>query len=457
MTLTITLQERGQPLIVPLEEWAAYNLETPIQTLADLGVLRLTKTSGGILVTPHHHVGELRVPGAVLAILPKSKSLLAAMEAMALSGRARKAVHTESQLASRNSDDEDPVAEFVSALLACVADGIPWHYGAVSEATSFPRGTLAFNATIRRFAARGVRHRVVVTASRQEQDHALVRVVRAAHECLPFAPGATRDLLADADTLMHGLDDAPPFADLAEATRAAESVVNNEIALGRHIAAQLAQRSLNLISREYGAAGILKPVEGGIALFRDLEDLWERCVLRLVEGCPEVRGNAEAFFHGLAGAGWRLFADGGPKVDPDVVAMKGTTPVAIIDAKYKSLKGGLSVNAADLYQLYAYVRRTSACLGLIVQFSENTPGISIIGTTPEAVPMVSASISPELLLRHRDAALAQLLAGSPSIAERVIAAFNNCVGEAAGGTNSDLPGRVIAQPLQDAPHGRHVE
>jgi hypothetical protein len=116
--------------------------------------------------------------------------------------------------------------------------------------------------------------------------------------------------------------------------------------------------------------------------------------------------------------------------------MKGNAPVAVIDAKYKLVDGNATASAADLYQLCAYVRRTAACVGLIMQFSESTPGIAVVGTTPEKVLIVSVSITPDLMLRDRDSALDRLLLGSPVIAEAIRRRFGD-------GHGAEVTDRVI--------------
>lgn len=154
----------------------------------------------------------------------------------------------------------------------------------------------------------------------------------------------------------------------------------------------------------------MEAVPNGVARFRDLEELWERCVLAFVAGAPEVFSGGVPVLHGLRGRGLRLLADGGPELDPDVVVAEQNTNqiLGILDAKYKS-RDDAAASAGDLYQLVAYVRRTGASFGMLVQFSEEGDAGRYVGTTPEGAAVLSVSLSPRRVQAEGERALAGAL------------------------------------------------
>lgn len=418
MTLRLELSERGPPGIVSLGEWVALQLETPMRHLASKGVVRLTRTKVGVLVTPGNYVGEMRTQGAILVIKPKSSELLRAMDSIAIKSKSVEAKNYERDFGSADGGDVDPPGEFLRALLACVKEGIPWSYYTKTDATSFPRGRIEFGRTIRDVASRGIRHRVIATSPVRIQKVQFVRVVRAAADCLLETDGTASQVLANINSLLVTLDSVEPFADLNQAIAAAEALVTHIDQGFGHAASQLAVLSWKLLKREYESSGNVWPLPGSIARFRSLENLWERCVLRLVELCPSIVKDSEASFHGLSGSGQRLFTDGGPELDPDIVVQGAVGIQAVIDAKYKRLEEDRSVAASDLYQLACYVRSTSARLGLLVHFAEENAHLSSVGTTQEGVPVLSASISPHLLLTSGEHALERLFQAAGCFPDR---------------------------------------
>jgi hypothetical protein len=377
-----------------------------------------------------------------LRILPKSMELLTAMEAMAIEARARDARHFEPKVRGDKDEDQDPAGAFVRALLGCVSEGIPWHYGSRTSPTSFPRGKLAFRETVRSLAPRGIKHQVITTTPTRIQDLRIVRVVRAAHGCLANVPAVTQEMLANAETLISAFDLAEPFANLEQAIVTAKSCLTRSN--GEHpAAAELIVRSLEVLSREYAAAGVICPVPGGLARFRNLEELWERCVLRLVNCSPTLIRDSAAQFHGLIALDYRLFSDGGPKLDPDIVSFHGDRVFAIVDAKYKRMGYSESASAEDLYQLTAYVRRTSAHIGILVYFATDSSKAELVGTTPEGALVIVISLSAELLLSERENALEKLLARSAGARKRIDESFADDMGQARRNGISDLPGDVF--------------
>ena len=450
MTVEITLRERGPPELVPLSVWRAASLEEPMRVLAGRGVVRLTRTVAGVLVTPGHYVGEMILPLARVRVQPKSPGLLDAMERLALRARAKAAWHFQAESRLVVGDDQDPAGGFLRALVGCVGEGIPWRYDVRTAATSFPRGRIQFGKTVRQLASRGVRHRVVASMPIRRQEGDFVRVVRTAIGCLPGTPGASRKLLAEVDLLAETLDRTSPFPSLELALEEARTVLDSVDPIASPAASELARRSVEIIAREYATAGSVEHVPGGVTRFQDLEDLWERCTHHLVGRWLETSGApGSAELHGLRGLGIRLFEDGGPELDPDIVVRDGQQIASVFDAKYKALDWRESGSAADLYQLTAYVRRLSAKAGALVHFAYEREQAVHVGTTPEGALVIAVSLSPELLLSEGENALARLLDNSGGVGERLNQCFADRLGHQGRNGVADLPGDILLRPKED--------
>jgi len=388
-------------------DWHRYNLEQPVAALVDKGVVKISRSPAGILIAPGHHVGEMRVSGAVLRVAPKFPALLRAMENLATRARVRITRHFDPLSVFELGDQSDPAGMFVRALAECVGEGVPWTYGVREEVTSFPRGKLDCSATAIKLASRGIFHKVVVRVPVRQQSLDFVRLVRTAHRCLSVSAGARPDWLSDAETLLAAFDWADQFHSLEQAVLVAEEL------LGRgefsQVAQQLVARCLALLRRELSVGGQIQLIPGGEAKFQDLEDLWEKCVLRLVECTPQILAGGKAEFHGLSGQLLTLFDDGGPQLDPDIVVSLQSKVLSIVDAKYKRRDSEASATSTDLYQMSAYVRRTSARVGILVHFSDESSGARYVGTTEEGAAILSVALSPKCILLDGEGALGNLL------------------------------------------------
>ena len=444
MTYEINLKERGLPEVVPTSIWQDRELESPMQALASVGVIKLSWTIAGTVLTPGHFVGELRLPGVTLKIHPKSAKLLSAMEQLALTASSRRARHIDPLAESDAGEDQDPAGSFVRALFDAIREGLPWNYGTQRVTTSFPRGRLEWGPTISQLVSRGVRHRVVVNIPKRVQGARLARLVHAAHACLPTTPGATPKVLADAQALLPAFDQANPFKSLDEALAEARMLIAGACEGFSRAAMRLLACSFELLARQYDTGCVFMQIPGGIARFRDLEELWERCVQRFVENCSFIRASdTETRLHGLRGCGTKLLPDGGPELDPDVVAFQTGRVIAVFDAKYKALEARNSASSGDLYQLTAYVRSTSARLGMLIHFNDDTASAVRVGTTPEGAPIITVSMSPSVIWLKGENALDSLLALAPGVLKSCNNCFSNGVGHQRGDGIPDLASNVL--------------
>lgn len=448
--IEIALKERGPPELVPYSVWREASLEEPMRILAARGIVRLTRTAAAVLVTPGHHVGEMVLPLARFRIEPKSAGLLDAMELLALRSRVKTARNYQTASRAVIGDDKNPAADFLRALVVCIGEGIPWKYSVHTEVTSFPRGRIQFAQTLRNLASRGVRHRVVASRPIRLQEEEFIRVVQLAIECLPGTPGANPKLLTDVDLLSGTLDRTQPFPSLEAALETAHAVLDTVNPSFSPAAWILIRRSIDVITRQYARASSFEHVPSGVARFQDLEDLWEKCTHHLVGRWLDTsRTPGSAELHSLRGLRIRLFEDGGPELDPDIVVRHGKRLSFVFDAKYKSLDAGASSAAVDLYQLTAYVRRLSAKAGVLVHFAYEKEQIVHVGTTPEGSPVLAVSVSPELLLSEGENALARLLDAHTTVGKRLKQRLADCLSHQGRDRVPDLSSDILLRPEED--------
>lgn len=431
--MRLNLQERGSSVVVSLDQWRSHSLDQPMKALASKNVIRIARSNAGFVVTPGNYVGELVLPSARVRIEPKSPSVLAAMDKLALLAKERHLQHLRSDDDADGSKKGDPASEFRDALVDCVYEGIPWQYAKATEPTSFPRGRIEFGRTVRQLATKGIRHRVIVTRPVHRQHEQFVRVVQSVISVLPNIAGATSKTLREVHTLSQAFDTAEPFGSSDEAIEAAYVLLQSFSVEPSRSAARLIDCCIRILEREHLFAGWVAHVPNGIARFRNIEELWERCVQVLVDVWLRDLGvRADAHLHGLRGREVRLFDDGGPVLDPDVVIEATGTIIAAVDAKYKLLNLMSSGASTDLYQLTCYVRSLSASLGILVHLAERDEYAKVVGTTSEGSPIVIVTISDKLLLQERAGALSSLLARWPLVRERLDHSLTHCLARRGG-------------------------
>jgi hypothetical protein len=122
------------------------------------------------------------------------------------------------------------------------------------------------------------------------------------------------------------------------------------------------------------------PVPGGDCRFSDTDRLWETAVFEAMKTTIGRIARYSVEFHPLRKGGTRLFVDGGPEIDPDIVVFASGRPVLVVDAKYSLSTGA---DAADVYQITCYTQRLGAAVGLLVYLSPNAKWFSELGRTSD--------------------------------------------------------------------------
>ena len=442
--MRLTLQERGPAVVVSLEDWRSHSFDQPMKALEAKNVLRIARSNAGFVVTPSNYVGELVLPSANLRIEPKSQSVLAAMDRLALQANEKHIQDLRSEGEVGGDNKGDPAGEFRDALLECVYDGVPWRYAKETQATSFPRGRTEFGETFQRLAARGIRHRVIATRPVHRQQEEFLRVIHSVIPILPTLDGTTSKTLREVQTLSQALESAQPFDTSEEAIEAARGVIQS-FAIGTNASAsKLLDCCIRILNKERLFGGWVAHVPNGIARFRNIEALWERCVQVLLDVWLQGMGvSADAHLHGLRGKKVRLFPDGGPILDPDVIVEAQGAVTAVVDAKYKLLDMMSSGASADLYQLTCYVRSLDARVGILVHLAESDEYAKVVGTTSEGAPIIVLTISDELLLRESANALSGLLASWPRVRKSLNESLAHGLAEKRGDRVTNLFGDVF--------------
>jgi hypothetical protein len=370
----IALVERGRPALVPAAETDGLLLGEALRELSLRGIVESSPVPGfGHLITPRNFVGELRLPFITIEVSPKIDGFVAAAEKLALTGVERTAQELQYELGEGKTSD--PYLALVWALHNLIAeDGLPWSYKR-TERVGAPRGRLDAQATIRRFAARGVFHQVVSQRSERREDHEFISVMWAALRIAALERGSTVIPSSLASVFL-----ALPPDPQCDRSRA--------LMLGRQL--DKAYRSTPAVAHCVGIAlSVLAneerrrieafPVECGYARFRNLEDLWERAVTSIFARLAPTFGAASAVAHAYRGSGLHLFDSSGPELDPDVVLGGGPKPI-VVDAKYKF---AISPAPADLYQLVAYLRRTGGAVGILAFPTEAETRAELVGMSAD--------------------------------------------------------------------------
>ncbi|WP_181591941.1 5-methylcytosine restriction system specificity protein McrC [Mesorhizobium atlanticum] len=403
MTLKLSLRERGAPIAVGLGEWQSYGLDDTVGNLAGAGIIRIERSSDAVLLFPSHYVGDMRAPNVHLSVSPKDEDFFRALQTLSWEFVSKQAQEYEGKPIGNPGDDL--ATPFVQSLSKSVEDGLPWQYQKHTEATSTPRGKPQFSSSIAKFISRGILHRLVVTRQTRRQLQAFGDVIWAAYRSLPRSPGASPSLISLAAMLMEAVEIQRDLS-LADAIETGRSLLAQN-GLPLESSRTLLSAALALLELQSSTGMASYPLPSGIALFVDLERVWEQAVASLVQA-SQLGAGSQVSVHGLAKSQVRLFGTQGPIINPDVVVRSMGSIWAIADAKYKVMTDGEQFGLApDVYQLTCYTERTEAQIGLLV-YVGTSDSFREIGTTHSGCRLYSVRISAGRLLSDRQLALANL-------------------------------------------------
>ena len=402
--LELSLRERGTPVAVLATDWHALRLEETVGELARAGIIKIERTRAAILLFPLQFVGEMRSDNVYFRIKPKNDALYNAIISLAIQYRGRNS--PESRRSDHGDNFQKLAENFVRALNGCVNEGVPWSYERIEERTSRPRGKPVFSKTIEQFVARGVTHRIVAERQERRQLHDVINVVWTAYLCLPNVPGVTAPTLAQAARLIEVLD-SPAVLDAREAIEAGTRLI--DAGLLSSSASELIATAVALLKNEdrSGMSSILIPSAN--ARFINMERVWETAVACLIESSSIFKGG-QVELHGLADGNLRLFSNGGPKLDPDVIVAGSSGRIIVVaDAKYKIIDGSeVSAIASDAYQITCYAERIGVDFGILIYLGARD-GVSLLGESKSGARIFVVRISAERLCADGRQSLTNLL------------------------------------------------
>jgi hypothetical protein len=180
-------------------------------------------------------------------------------------------------------------------------------------------------------------------------------------------------------------------ASLSEAREAAEQL---ETELGDYPAtSRLISLALTML-REESLWRIAEKSQSRTFAFSNAERMWELTVALLIDESLAQSGHAgySVVTHPMRGSSLRLIDPSGPEIDPDVLVYKGTSVAVVADAKY-----GVTAAAAaqDVYQIYSYVQRLGAPIGILLYLSEGPSWWKELGKTAAGSSLIAAGVSEE--------------------------------------------------------------
>lgn len=367
------LTERGNVSVIPEREWQMYGLDEASTLLRRLGVIGEGYASGFRIIEPRQFVGHYRSSSCSIRIDPRRSELFEDLRRFV-------AVLPEKRRAAENSaepdeqlHETDPAILFCFALEDAVQAGLPFLYRQVLVMSSNPRGRINFTETLRTFQSRGIRHKVVCGSSAREYDAQLTRVLSTVISLLRRDYSIPNDLLSRMELLACLFEDAPIYS-------IPEAVNSTETLIGRYDdwaeVRRLLLLSQSILTNQQEVWDLQIPVAGGECRFCNMDRLWEIAVLTAFKRAW-IGHTRMVEYHPYRGRKIMLFPDGGPEIDPDIVAFEEGKPKLVVDAKYSDAQ---EPSASDIYQLLSYARRLNADYGVLVYLSSHATWYSRIGT-----------------------------------------------------------------------------
>lgn len=357
---SLRLVQRGDPLVLPRREyedrWGSY-----LAILVSHKVLRIRFQREHVLIYPNQYVGTARCPVGTVQITARIPDLLSELKRRFPLSRRDVAGHGHLSGATA-SDSADLPGAFLAALRDLIQEGLPFSYVSHSYVTSSPRGRLHVGSTIRRFSSRGMHHMAVVNKAARMSDPHVVGVILEVCERLEdeglLSTGETSALdrmwAVVVDERRAGTHDQIPLGALAAAYADRPDVVRL-LALARDILSST--NTASDISFDAGKVHFR---------FTDADALWERAVHAVLQSMlplPEWRVE----LHPLRGRQTHLFPNGGPDIDPDVIAYRRSHAPVVLDAK--DFTTG-AAEASGVYQVTAYARSLGASGAVLVYLTD---------------------------------------------------------------------------------------
>jgi hypothetical protein len=381
----IELTQRGSPAVVSRsayeEHWC-----NGLETLVAHRIIRLEHRADLVLVYPNQYVGTARCAGRRLRIQARYPELL--LQLRRNFPLHRRDVPLEGfDPADERKTTSDFAVRFLTALSEVINHGVPFNYKKRQYEGPSLVGSLNVGQTIRRFASRNIHHEAVTERSVKTFDSTVVDVIWHATDVLREFGVLSAHEEAALDVMLTAIELRCRELSLSEALSAAESLPIKYT--DRPDIVELAACCLEVLAHNRTEYDI-EAATGDVSFsFTDADALWERAVHQAMQQSVSPRG-WRARLHPLRGTGFRLFEDGGPEIDPDVLAYFHDNSVLMpVDAKDFAQR---SADASGVYQVTAYARALHAPTATLIylafeedwveEFGEQSLRIYAVGVRP---------------------------------------------------------------------------
>ena len=387
--ISIQLKERGEAQVVERGKWSIVEGTGEAQDLVRLGVIKVRKAANVVLVEPRTLVGSFLSPTTHILISPKRPEFLAILKRASNRWR-RYAPVSDERLVGRLESYVGLGRKFRDLLLDLTNEGAPWSYSRKVFATSMPNGRILFNKSVAKLHSRGISHRVIVSTPEKRHEHRLASVLQTVLRAVESTEPVAAQDKSEATFLIDVLGQALEYVTEGEASQ-----ILTELRFDfpdRPVLQSVAEFSLAVLGGDEPYR-ISQQVGRGVAEFVDMEKLWEDAVAEIAR----AHGPSPALsyrLHPLRGAQLTLMTDGGPRLDPDIVAYEGATANIVIDAKYSL---ATAADAGDVYQISSYVSRMGASVGILAYVAPGElTGSHLIGTLENGAKVLFWSLGADV-------------------------------------------------------------
>lgn len=277
------------------------------------------------------------------------------------------------------------VFEFLVACLEqelrnLIEKGAHREFVQIAEDTSFPRGRFDFERTIRNNFARGRLDRVWTKRFSLEMDNAYNRLIKyAVWYCLNHlvSIGSQRVDLIKSLTETYRLFDAVPLdRSLEYCDYVAKSLQDGRVPLIREYYRSICHICLTLVSDLAVNLGNVDQKLKLASFVVDMADVFERYLLNVLRTSERVSEVALGILDGNVEGRRSLFSDSKRyEAKPDIVVVRSGSPVAVLDAKYKT-----KLHEADRYQIISHALSFGATDAVLIVPEGQSQELEYVGT-----------------------------------------------------------------------------
>jgi hypothetical protein len=403
----LVLRERGEVAFIEPSSLILPGLSSALTELASTGILlkKIDAFANGALVAGSNFVGEYSGPGFKICVSPKAPRLFAALQRRLSGVTASRLPRGVEIHVAESGAAESPSVMFPALLSAAISEGLPFSYHQQERELDRPKGRLLMRQMMR-MHAEGRTFRAACSVAERRIDADLLGVLSAAVGITNAALSHRPDLLLSLSIASSALQ-LPEMAGVMEAIAIAGQLLTT-VDEGRPALKALLLNATAILQGQ--SMWVTTAIDERRRFsFYNVERMWEVGLLLLAAEALK-RSSLEGLswkLHPFQGSGTKLVYPGGPEIDPDCVAFADGKPFIVLDAKY-SVKS--VPDAADVYQLHAYVDRLSAPIGVLGYLSANGPWTTILGKTDRGNCLIAIGVGEEEMLGHGSSAF-QILGG----------------------------------------------